>query len=158
MRFDISGHYLLLQAFDLTGRKIFGDEWRGDEAFARDSEDPASVSGERRNIQDRIKTLAASAVPHNAILASHADDEECQKASDALHHINQELGQLKERLAMLPDVTGAWLADHVAFKRRRDIEGKLFEAFRSGDLDLQVGPHEIVQWRSWSRQPDFLAT
>ena len=50
MRFDISGHYLLLQAFDLTGRKVFGDEWRGEEAFARDTEDPSSVSGERQNI------------------------------------------------------------------------------------------------------------
>lgn len=155
MRFDISGHYLLLQAFDRTGRKVFGGEWRGDEAFARDTEDPSGVSGERRNIQDRIKTLAASAEPHNAILASDADEEEHQAASDALHHINQELGQLKERLATLPHVTGSWLADHKAFKRRTDIESKLFEAFRSGDLDLQVGPNEIVQWRNWSRQPDF---
>jgi len=155
MRFDISGHYLLLQAFDLTGRKIFGDEWRGDEAFARDTEDPSSVSDERQNVQNRIKTLAASTVPHNAILASDADEEEYQASSDALHQINQELGQLKERLATLPHLTGAWLADHEAFKRRTDIEAKLFEAFRSGDMDLQVGPNEIVQWRNWSRQPDF---
>lgn len=155
MRFDISGHYLLLQAFDLTGRKVFGAKWRGDEAFARDAEDPSRVSGERQNVQNRIKTLAASTAPHNAILASDADEEEHQAASDALHHINQELGQLKERLATLPHLTGAWLADHETFKRRMDIEGKLFEAFLSGDLDLQVGPYEIVQWRNWSRQPDF---
>lgn len=155
MRFDISGYYLLLQAFDLTGRRIFGSEWRGDEAFARDTEDPSSISHERRITQDRIKTLATSAAPYNAILASDADEEEHQKASDALHYLNRETEQLKERLATLPHVTGSWLADHGAFKRRRDIEGKLFEAFRSGDLDLQVGPNEIVQWRNWSRQPDF---
>lgn len=155
MRFDLSTFYLLLQAFDLTGRHLYGNDWRGDEAFARDSEDPSPLSKERQSIQDRIKKLAIAGAPHQAILAVDADEAEHQAASDALHHINQELGQLEERLATLPHLTGAWFADHEAFKRRTDIEGKLFAAFRSGDLNLQVGPNEIVQWRNWSRQPDF---
>lgn len=155
MRFDLSEFHLLLQAFDLTGRQLYEGDWRGDAAFARDAVDPAEVWDERQEIQDRIKALATSAAPHHAILATDADEQEHQHASDALHHIKREQNELHGRLGTLPYVTGPWLADHDAFTRRRTVEAELFGAFESGDLTLQVGPNEIVQWRSWSRQPDF---
>lgn len=155
MRFDLSEFHLLLQAFDIAGRHLYGKDWRGDEAFARDTEDPAAVSEERRDLQNRLKALEASAAPYRAILAADADEDEHQLASDALHHITHEQHQVKESLATLPHVTGSWLADHGAFTRRKAIEAELFGGFRSGDLSLQVGPREIVQWRSWSREPDF---
>lgn len=155
MRFDLSAFYLLLQAFDLTGRHLYGNDWRGDEAFARDNGDPSPLSKERQSIQDRIKNLALAAAPHQAILAVDADEAEHQAASDALHHITREANDLKEQLATLPEVTSSWFADYEAFQRRADVESKICAAFQSGDLSLQVGPYEIVQWRTWSRKPDF---
>jgi len=155
MRFDLSSFYSLLQAFDLTGRRTYGSDWRGDEAFARPSENPQAFREERQSIVERIKALIAEQQPHRAILAVNAGEEAHQVASVALYPIGRELDELKRRLTGLPDVTDWWVADFAAFERRRRVEDELRAAFDQGDLQLLVGPTELVQWRSWSGYADF---
>jgi hypothetical protein len=155
VRFDLTSYHSLLQAFDLAGRRMFGTAWRGDEAFARRTDDPQATGSERRDILDRIKVLAGEAQSHNVIMGVEAGEDAHQSASDALHKINAELDDLKRQLTGVPDVTDAWVEDFEAYSRRRQVERELSGAFDRGELQLQVGISEIVQWRSWSRLPDF---
>lgn len=155
MHFDLTNFYSLLQAFDLTGRRVFGSAWNGEEAFARRANDPNATRQERQDILDGIKAQTAQAQQHQVILTLDAGEDLDQSASDSLHGINAELDRLKRRLSGLPHVTDWWVADHEAFARRQRIEDELRAAFAQGDLDLLIAPSEIVQWQSWSRLADF---
>lgn len=155
MRFDLTRYHSLLQAFDLTGRRVFGDDWRGDEAFARPTDDPEPARRTRDALIDRIKALTLEAQPHEAVMALEVENEVYEDASAKLHVIDREIDRLKRELNALPHLGDAWVIDYQAFERRSRIEAELCDAFAKGDLDLLAGPTELVQWRAWSRLPSF---
>lgn len=155
MRFDLTTLYSLLQAFDLTGRRIFGAAWTGDEAFARRADDPQAAREQRDAITSRIATLVSQEQPHRALLKINAGDEAHRNASQSLYGIGRELDALKADLNALPHVTDWWIADFETFQRRLRVETELRNAFDRQELDLQVGQSDLVQWHSWSRLSDF---
>lgn len=155
MRFDLTTLYSLLQAFDLTGRRIFGAAWAGDEAFARRKEDPQAVREQRDAMTSQILTLTSQKQPHYALLAVSAGDEVHKSAASSLYDIEREMDSLKADLSALPLVTDWWIADFETFQRRIRVETELRNAFDRQELDLQVGQSDLVQWRSWSRLSDF---
>ncbi len=155
MRFDLTRYRSLLQAFDLTGRRVFGDVWRGDEAFARPTDDPEPARIKRDALVGRIKALTLEAQPHEAVMALDVENEVYEDASARLHVIEREIDRLKRELNALPYLGDAWMIDYQAFERRCHIEAEMCNAFARGDLDLLAGPTELVQWHAWSRLPSF---
>ena len=155
LAFDLTGFYSLFEAFDRTGRRIFGTDWRGNEAFAQRVDDPQATRAEREAILARLRQLAMEAAPHDAMMVVEAGREAHEVASRALAPIRQEVTELRQALHDIPEVSDSWVSDHDAYMRRRRVEDELRQAFSRGDLSLQVGPSGLVAWDSWSRLADF---
>ncbi|MBL4751433.1 MAG: hypothetical protein JKX71_12780 [Amylibacter sp.] len=155
IEFDLTTLYSLFHAFDQTGRRMFGDSWRGIEAFAQRKDDPKATKDERAKIIARIRDLSAQSIPYQTILDLGGSQEETQMASDALYPLHTEERALKEKLTAIPHVTDHWVNDHEAYFRRRRVEDELRTAFDNHDLDLHLGNSSIVEMRSWSKCDGF---
>lgn len=155
IEFDLTALYPLLEAFDRTGRRMYGNAWRGIEAFARRADDPKATKAERAEIVARITELSVEAVPHNTVLSLDVSQEEFQAASGALAPLYIEERALKEKLTTIPHVTDYWVKDFEAYSRRRKVENELRAAFEKDELKLHLGHSELANVRSWSGHADF---
>ncbi|MBI1418199.1 MAG: hypothetical protein GC146_13345 [Limimaricola sp.] len=154
-QFDLDQFYSLFQAFDHTGRRMFGAAWRGVEAFAHRTDDPKATRDERDALMDQVRALSGQAALHWTFLHNDMAPDVQQAASEALAPIDRQLAEVRDRLKGIPDVTDSWVKDHAAYTRRRRVEDELKAAFARADLALMVAPHRVVEWRAWSAFPDF---
>lgn len=154
--FDLEAHVTLLQGFDRTGRRIFGSAWRGTEALARPTHSPETIRAKRIALTDQVKSLAIEAVPHQEALKLPLSASEHQAASDNLGRISNRRSSLVAALRALPDLSDSFLvSDHASYERREAVERELREAFDSKALTLLAPTGTVVEWRLWSRLPDF---
>lgn len=155
LQFDLTTFYSLLEAFDETGRRLYGEAWRGIEAFARQANDPKSTQDKRASLLAELKRLAQEETPHNAMLVDGAGQQAWDEASAALQLIRQERDAVRARLQEIPDITDSSVKDHEAYQRRCRVECELKGAFARGELPLLVAPHTLADWRSWSAYKGF---
>lgn len=137
---------------------MFGDDWRGVEAFARRADDPKATQAERAEIMAHITTLSVEAVQYETVLGLDVPPEEHQAASNALAPIQTEKHALKKKLTAIPLVTDYWVKDYDAHTRRQTVENELRAAFEKGDLDLILGNSSVANMRGWSDCADCLIT
>jgi hypothetical protein len=153
--FDLTAHYSLLQAFDLIGRRIFGDDWTGSEAWTRRSDDPAVTMKERaavgRELAEIEQQIAALGIQINY------PENESQKAEAQAKY--QELSDLRrtgeDRYRHFPVEYDTWIADHAAYARRSQVEDIIMGAFSSRELDLVFGAGQVLPWEDWRHRPGF---
>jgi len=155
LSFDLSTYYSLLDVFDRTGRLMFPKDWTGEEAWARDSENPEPIKERRKQLFAEVTALQREMAPLNDLMGMDLSASEFQETSDSLGPLNDRLKEAKAELAQLPHVSDTWVSDHAAFSRRVSIEKELAQAFISGDLKIVVGAHRVVPWKDWCQRSDF---
>lgn len=155
LSFDLSAYYSLLDVFDRTGRLMFPKDWTGEEAWARDSENPEPIKERRKQLFAEITALQREMAPLNDLMGMDLSASEFQETSDSLGPLNNRLREAKAELAQLPHVSDTWVSDHDVFARRVSVEKELARAFMSGDLKIVVGAHRVVPWKDWCQRSDF---
>lgn len=155
MQFDLERYSSLLQCFDQTGRRVFGRDWTGKEAFAKPADDPTNIKQERESLVSRIMELEKEAYPYNRLLATDAGTDAFNAANAALYPIDAEIRDIKEALSSLPDTLNSLVTDFEAFTRRRKIEQILTDAFKAGDLNIVLGNSFVLDWKTMIRMRGF---
>jgi hypothetical protein len=155
LRFDLSSYFSLLEAFDQTGRRIYGSAWQGDEAFARTTIDPEPTRVKRTSITERLRAIGLETRSIYPFLGTEFGAEENQRVSDQLGLLERERSALNLELKALPHLTDYWIKDHEAFDRRMTIENHLSAGFKERAMTLYMGPNSLVDWNSWSRHRAF---
>ncbi|WP_226552560.1 hypothetical protein [Celeribacter naphthalenivorans] len=155
LRFDLSAYYSLLEVFDRTGRLMFPQDWTGEEAWSRDTENPDEIKEQRKELFAKITSLQNAMAPLHALMAMDLSDSEFQETSDNLGALNTRMKEAKIELAQLPQVSDTWVADHASFSRRIAVEKELTGAFKNGELRIIVGTHLVVPWNNWCQCSDF---
>jgi hypothetical protein len=153
--FDLTAHYSLLQAFDLTGRRIFGADWTGSEAWSRRSDDPAVSMNERAAIGQEIAALERS-MADLGVQITHPNDADHKKVSqDSYRELNKKLREAESKYRhFLPSYDG-WIIDHAAYLRMSKVDGLLMTAFGLGELKIYYGNGNTVPWEDWRLRPAF---
>ncbi|MBB3065350.1 hypothetical protein [Limibacillus halophilus] len=152
---DLAQNYLLLEAFDLLGRHLYGDDWTGLEAWARPQRSTREIRQEREALLAEIEksTIALDALTrrYNAVL-----DHDEQRALDAeITATRQALNETRNRLRDLPSLTGSHIRDSAAYERRAVAEGLIKGALDKGELTAIYGPNQPFAWQDWKNQPWF---
>ncbi|MBD3678669.1 MAG: hypothetical protein HUJ27_09735 [Rhodobacteraceae bacterium] len=155
MSFDLRLRYHLLHAFDETGRAMFGPEWTGSEAWARERADADMVRAQRRSIIDQLNSLRIRIEDLERVEVDETDSEMRRERGDQFRHMYDERERLKRSLHDLPVLDDSFIRDSDMFKRRCAVEDELREAFRSGDLMLLQGCSTVVEWDRWANSTDF---
>jgi hypothetical protein len=155
LRFDLSNFHSLFEAFDHTGRRLYGEVWQGDEAFARTTKNPEPTRLRRAAIVGELKEIDRQIQHHSQFMKEEFGAEEHQKASDTLGQLYQKQAVLGLEIKDLPHLTDFWIKDHEAFERRLVVESELTDGFKSKEMLLYMGPSTIVEWNSWAREKAF---
>lgn len=155
MRFDLSQYYSLLEAFDQTGRRMYGDAWAGLEPFATSTENPEPIKEQRRSIFNEISDLESQKVRHQSMMRADVDSDLLQVASDKLAAIEEQMRPLRERLVLLPIMEDGAFEDFASYERQKSVKEELVDAFKRKELFLQIGPNQVVDWTAWSRYESF---
>ncbi|MFK8036044.1 MAG: hypothetical protein AB8B94_18065 [Hyphomicrobiales bacterium] len=155
MQLDLRKYHSLLQAFDETGRRIFGEAWTGREAFARPTEDPQPFKEERRNLQMQIAEMESEAQKLAPLMRAEYDSDLLEETSQKLSEFDRKIRTLTDRLADIPNVSEAHFTDFDAFQRFEKVRSELQGAFETGKLNILAGSHMLVDWKQWKRLAGF---
>lgn len=153
--FDLTAHYSLLQAFDLTGRRIFGDDWTGTEAWTRQSDDPAISIAARATIAQEIVDLSRSMAELSAQVNYPANPEQKEGAQTRYIELSKQRREAEHRHRHFAGDYDNWIADHAAFVRKSKVEELIMGAFASGDLEMLYREGAVVPLQDWRLRGAF---
>ena len=152
-QFDMQRLYILLEAFDRLGARIYGDQWTGMEPWATSPEASLALRQERQQASAEVKPVDAEIKTAQHAFDRAIDNDERNQASATLHKLREQKKPLSEKLDSIPDVSDAYIRDQAAFERRRETEAILRDGLKQGRIRLQFGPDMILDWRDWREAP-----
>lgn len=156
---EFHNRYMLLQAFDLLGIKIFGGDWDGHEAWARPSNGINSLKERHRLLRDQIEQLELEIAPLRVKFNSAIDLAEQDKFSHQATALQVKKDTLYEELRKLPNNFDTLETDKARFERRERVHNTLWEAAvgteKNRSLNLYCGLSTIMELGAWSKEPGF---
>ena len=152
---EFHNRYMLLQAFDLLGIKIFGDDWDGHEAWARPSNGINSLKERHRRLRDQIEQLELEIAPLRVKFSLALDRAEQDKFSHQAAALQVKKDTLYEELRKLPNNFDTLETDQARFDRRERVHNTLWDAAIKKDLNLFCGLYTIMELGAWSKEPGF---
>jgi hypothetical protein len=156
---EFHNRYMLLQAFDLLGIKMFGDHWDGHEAWARPSNGIDSLRERHRRLQDQIEQLGLEIAPLRVKFNSAINRAEQDKFNHQAMALQVKKDALYEELRKLPNNFDTLETDQARFERRERVHNTLWEAAvgteKNRSLNLYCGLSVIMELGAWSKEPGF---
>lgn len=151
----IESYYFLLHAFDVLGRRLFGEEWTRQEYRQAPLPSPEEVTAERAPLEQRIAELDARQEEieqdiGRSLSAGQLDSLKGDKAA-----LITERTACRERLSHLYRIDDRYRHEYETFTRRRETEKRLFGALASGQLAASYGGLCNLDWEGWSRERGF---
>lgn len=148
--------YSLLQAFDLTGQRLFQNNWSGHEVFTAPTVNPAAIMDRKEAIERELLELRRQ----DRRLQAEIEEQELSEAerrdnSREAENIYTKRDALNAERNALPEVGATWTEDHAAFERRMKVEKHLREAFEDGALTLQLLTGYNANYAGWITQRHF---
>lgn len=148
--------YLLNEAFDLIGQRLYSRDWTGRELFARKTASPDEVRAQRTPFEAEVETA-------QRIIERLREEQGRITNTRRLVEIEAEMKDASERrsdayfqLQHLPDPTDdSYLSDHRAFLRRVNAEQTLIAALGRGDIEVWLLGGSGVPKEFWHGQNGF---
>ncbi len=153
--FDLSAHYPLLQAFDLTGRRVFGDAWTGFEAWTQWADDPAPSLNGKAALGRELAKFGRSMAALDASINYSVDAEQRKLAQAEFIDLSKKKRLAEDRFRHFPASYDGWIVQHDAFKRRCKVEALMMGAFGSSDLKVYYLGGTEMPWENWRHRPGF---
>lgn len=148
--------YSLLQAFDLTGQRLFQNDWTGHEVFAAPLEDPEAITRRRDEIeQELIKLKRADRRLQAEIEEDALSEAERRDITEESKKIWAERDALNAERNALPKTSDAWHRDHAGYARRMAVEKTLRDAFEAGELTLHLPTGYHAKYDQWITERHF---
>lgn len=153
VRFD--DRLMLLQAFDILGAHMFGDQWTGNEAWARPSDPPDLIRNKKNDLINQILAIDEEAAPLQKRFNLEPDLDEQSRLSGEMATLHKDRQDLERELQSLPNNLDTSVEDHAAFQRRKKIYQLIWDAAIAGELHFTAGNGMIIELRSWSEEKGF---
>jgi len=152
VRFD--NRLMLLQAYDILGAHLFGDNWSGKEPWTREHASPEETKQKRQAIVDEILEKKARLQP---LLDKfqYADREDQNELSAQMSPLQKEIGEKENELHRLPNSYDTLHVAYEAYQRREKVHNLIWDAAADGAIQLIVGQFVVMDIVQWSREPDF---
>ncbi len=154
-KLDLSAHYSLTQAFDLTGRRFFGDDWSGMEPWTRRADDPQASQNERAALSEEIVRLELSKSELSARINYAVDAADKEDGQAKYIAASDQLRKLEDRFRHFPASYDHWITTFDGYQRRSKVETLLLEAFGAGELQIYYAGNRVVCWEDWRHRPGF---
>lgn len=148
--------YLLNEAFELIGQRLYGDAWTAQELFARKIVSPDEMMAERAPFEAAIDTA-------QRLIGRLRKEQGRVTDTRRLVEIEAEIKDASERrsdayfqLQHLPDPTDdSYISDHGTFLRRNNAEQTLITALGRGDIEVWLLGGSGVPKEFWHGQNGF---
>lgn len=148
--------YLLNEALDLIGQRLYGHRWTGQELFARKVDPPELVKARRAPIETAVET-------EQELIEGLAAEQKRTVDAARMEAIETELSgafarraKAYQELERIPDPSDqAYLARHKSYERRHSAERHLIEALADGDIESYVLGSMDVPSELWHGQNGF---
>ncbi len=151
----VGSYYLLLEAYDLLGRRLYGRTWTGTEITARPLRPPEEIAAEHEALTRRIEALDARLAELSAEQMRLVQEDalaDNERKREALLHQRQEL---TTRLERLPTADAQYRDKHDAFRRRVETETRLITALAEGELAAVIGFQLELPRHVWRGERGF---
>lgn len=144
----------LREAFEMTGRAIYGDAWRTVEAGADEPFDPAPIIERRSRIEERLAEIRKRdrELGLEREDASAGERDEISRESVELF---AERNVLRKELLEIPKPREISETEQAMFERRMEVEGQLWTAFRTKAVTLRADGTSYVEIAPLERGAGF---
>lgn len=150
----LPNRYFLLEAFEILGRHLFGDDWKGDEIYGQVMPDADETLAERKDKEAKVAVLDERISDLSDRISRTVKESEIAALNAEKAELMVQLGALNTALAFeLADPEGHHKAAFEKDRRRRTTEETLIGALKSRAIVGMVGPNieiEGSQWRDGS--------
>ena len=134
---DFETQVSLREAYEGTGRAIFGDVWRATKAGADEPFDPSPIIERRGKVERRLAEIRnrGKELDLDIIDASDGERDDIVRESKQLF---VEGDRLRAELLEIPKPREISETEQAMFDRRMHVEKQLWRAFRAGALTLRA--------------------
>jgi hypothetical protein len=150
----IRNGYVLADAFQALGKRLYGPQWTGQEIWGRKSEDPTAVLEARVPFEMQLDEI-------NDLMITKQRERKAAIKKDEIHRINMDLqamkneqGEIFYKLHEIGEVRNFEVDDHQRWERFSQTEGILLQAFRNEDLGVFGLSSLFVNSRLWTDWPN----
>ncbi len=151
----IRRNYLLTEAFEIIGKRLFSDGWTGYELWARDIKPPGEIKSERAPLKDEIAKLDEMETALRDELSKTVDEERVEEVKTEIGDILTHRAELHSELSKNPEPPDSYYHDYQAFQRRNKAESTLLEALRGGDVKAHCLGGMVVDEQLWKGKKGF---
>jgi hypothetical protein len=148
--------FSLLQVFDLTGQRLYQNEWDGHEIFAAPAEDPEAFNARNQDIEAELLLLRKQ----DRALALEMDENPTKLERDDIREQSREIwhrrDSLQRELNELPLIDDIAQSDFTSYKRRVEVETILREAFLDKHLVVKLIGSSDVRYDEWIIKRRFI--
>lgn len=149
--------YLFSEAFELIGKRLFGDEWLGWEIRQMRLESPAELEARRRpfdeaihRAQSEIEKIREQIGKTVAVVVMAELEKQLEDAS------NRRMQKIQERLS-ITELTDGYVANYRTYERRMTVEEHLFVALKRGVIKAHNGQNSPIDNVLWQGHRNFRA-
>jgi hypothetical protein len=152
---SIRKDYLLSEAFELTGRRLFGDSWNTFELGQRRVPSPDELSRARAPFVEALDRIEADIASIGTRLNKTTNRSEIRKLTQQRETNIKQQAETNDQLISHPEATDTRRAQYEAYQRRITAETTLVDAIKRGIVKVHDGRNRPIDNLLWGGHPHF---
>lgn len=153
---EIRKHYLLSEALDLIGKRLFARSWTGQEYAQQPTPSPEDIAAMREPFETSCANLTQELTEIESRIARSLDQQMLTQASQRKREIEDQLGTLRTKLFLeLPEPNSVMRDQWESYRRRVTTERTLMDAIRERRFDVDDGRKKQIHPLVWTDDPRF---
>jgi hypothetical protein len=153
---QIRKHYLLSEAFELVGRRLFGRTWTGTEYAQRPTPSPDEIAATREPYETSLTNLSRDLTEIESQIARSLDQAVLAQAAERKQRIEEQLTLLRTTLHLeLSEPNEAMRDQWETYQRRVAAERTLKDAIREHRFGVDDGRGNQIHPLVWTDDPRF---
>jgi hypothetical protein len=144
---SIRKDYLLSEAVELIGRRIYGGEWSGSELYARPCPSPEELAEARKPFEGELAEADAALARIQQRIRSTLSEEETKRLLEQKEAAISRRVEVHHHLRVNPAPTDVHAQDHATFQRREKAVSTLLDGLALGRVKAHNGNgYPIDSW------------
>ncbi len=147
--------YLLSEAFELVGRRLFGTEWNGTEYGMRSCPSPEDMWRARAPHVEALQRIESELAEIDGRIKHTLKEAEIRELVERRRVAFERRSEVNQQLFSFPEPTDTIAWAYASHQRKLKAEATLISAIKEGKIPVQNGRGSVIDSLLWRGHPNF---
>lgn len=148
-------YYFLMHAFDRLGRRMYPDDWTGNEIGCSDLKNPKEIEGERAPLEEQLAALDERYIELEAMIKKTVEAKIIEECKEEQKAVSIKRSKLHTALWETGTADESYRNRYAAIPRRDTVRNELLNALRSRMIEATVNGGTNIELDHLENQPGF---